>query len=502
MIGISKQQKIYLDKTWSKIQALFGFRDTGLRLSSLLDSSSATSEDIRLWVDAATGDDANPGSQDRPLKTISAALEKVPYVIQHAVTIYVGPGVYSENVSVSRLFDGYPKGKMSIEGTGFTAATLTSGAVTGTISGYSTNVVTVTGAGWTADNLKGRMLRITSGTNKDKLYPIAGNAADTLELCVTGIANINSHTFEICEPAASIEPTSSYGISLNPLGVGTLTLSKLKLRRPNSGLVLARGDTLAFDQCLVTGLLYLEPNAVTFNNSALVGGAAYDYFYCRSRRAFVGGSLFDGGGQATTPAFFTSVSQLYFGSLTGSIPHFQNGKGAGLYISGGTNVSANGLVCRKNKTGMALHEGVAMECDTGFAIYDNTEDGVVMGGYNGVRGHSCLDVVIGTIRNNGRHGVVLANSGNTFVTYETSSIRDNGGFGVICAAVHGQNDLVSALVKSAFSNVILGSKIVMSGNVSGDITLDGTTAIAIADLRLDADKTMVDGATFNRVVTP
>jgi hypothetical protein len=52
---------------------------------------------------------------------------------------------------------------------------------------------------------------------------------------------------------------------------------------------------------------------------------------------------------------------------------------------------------------------------------------------------------------------------------------------------------------SAFNQVITTSGTSMSGNTSGDFTLDGTTATSIADLRADPDKSIVDSDLFNRL---
>lgn len=49
------------------------------------------------YVDPTFGDDSNPGTEDRPLKTIQEALDRVPIVVQHRHHIYLADGTYEES---------------------------------------------------------------------------------------------------------------------------------------------------------------------------------------------------------------------------------------------------------------------------------------------------------------------------------------------------------------------------------------------------------------------
>lgn len=59
-----------------------------------------TTSNITLYVDATTGNDANPGTSVQPLKTIQAAINKIPQIVNHAVVINVMAGTYNEDISI------------------------------------------------------------------------------------------------------------------------------------------------------------------------------------------------------------------------------------------------------------------------------------------------------------------------------------------------------------------------------------------------------------------
>lgn len=63
----------------------------------------ATIAALTLYVDAALGDDANTGlaaGAGYALKTIQAAINKIPQIVNHMVTINVAAGTYAETISI------------------------------------------------------------------------------------------------------------------------------------------------------------------------------------------------------------------------------------------------------------------------------------------------------------------------------------------------------------------------------------------------------------------
>lgn len=73
---------------------------------------------VTLYVDAATGDDTNPGTQSEPFKTIQAAISSVPDDLYNFdATINVADGTYSGNVSIRNKHGGGVNTGITITGT-------------------------------------------------------------------------------------------------------------------------------------------------------------------------------------------------------------------------------------------------------------------------------------------------------------------------------------------------------------------------------------------------
>lgn len=62
---------------------------------------------VTLYVDAALGDDANPGTQQAPFRTIQAAIDSLPKDLGESLaTIFVSPGQYDEDVLIQGFYRG------------------------------------------------------------------------------------------------------------------------------------------------------------------------------------------------------------------------------------------------------------------------------------------------------------------------------------------------------------------------------------------------------------
>jgi hypothetical protein len=113
-------------------------------------------------------------------------------VIQHPVTVNVAAGVYTQPFVVSNYsFKQTPNGVapyIEIIGSLVDAAP-TTGLVTGTVTsatagaaGLNWGTVTITGAGWTVDNLRGYLAEITAGPGAGQAKLIESNTATTLTI--------------------------------------------------------------------------------------------------------------------------------------------------------------------------------------------------------------------------------------------------------------------------------------------------------------------------------
>jgi rubredoxin len=58
-----------------------------------------STEDIELYV-ATSGDDSNPGTQSAPLASLDEAFNRLPFILQHYVRIFVEPGTYDPGSTI------------------------------------------------------------------------------------------------------------------------------------------------------------------------------------------------------------------------------------------------------------------------------------------------------------------------------------------------------------------------------------------------------------------
>jgi hypothetical protein len=122
-----------------------------------------------------------------PFLTIQAAIDALPAINRYSsasvdgVYINVGAGNFA-----GFMVNGFNFANMlRITGTRQTSTPAT-GLSSGTATGGGTRLLTLTGAGWTADDLVGRYLNITSGTGAGQILLIAKNDADNIWLADPG----------------------------------------------------------------------------------------------------------------------------------------------------------------------------------------------------------------------------------------------------------------------------------------------------------------------------
>lgn len=88
----------FRDEMMSLLDQLTGFINT---------TFAPTTAGINYFVNTVTGNDTNDGlSAGAPLKTIQAAINKLPLIINHAVTITVAVGTSSEVVTTANFLGG------------------------------------------------------------------------------------------------------------------------------------------------------------------------------------------------------------------------------------------------------------------------------------------------------------------------------------------------------------------------------------------------------------
>lgn len=88
-----------------------GIIQTGVLKANIVIGST---NNVDYYVDGATGNDNNDGlSPGNPFATIEKAINMIPWMVQHTITIYVADGTYQEDVSINNKLG---SGKISLIG--------------------------------------------------------------------------------------------------------------------------------------------------------------------------------------------------------------------------------------------------------------------------------------------------------------------------------------------------------------------------------------------------
>jgi hypothetical protein len=342
-------------------------------------NSLATKAAINLYVDA-TGSDSNPGTQALPLLTIQAALDKVPKTIRHPVTINVGAGNFK-----GATVDGFSFNAITTEvgawlnivGT-LVTATVATGVTTGVVasatlgSTITYGTLVCTGAGWTINDLKGKLVDVVISGSLKTTYLISSNTADTITIVGSWIspAPANGSAFALKQwgtgittpvnPQAAFEKsalsTSLRGFDLLCSGAHTLTeaigysssrINFVSLEFTISGYGISSATLLPFG--VIRCKFNVQANKLGIHKGTRDCGICFvsDCYFSLSAGSFgiLGNSLFIYG-------------SLFIGSSTGTAivgSLYSNGKhvlayveisGVVLAVSSGNNVHVNLSFCR------------------------------------------------------------------------------------------------------------------------------------------------------------
>jgi hypothetical protein len=196
---------------------------------SLLDTAKT------VYVDGALGDDDNDGlTAAAPKKTITDAIDAIPMFRGGAWTVSVAGGTLKETVTVSN--------KYALVGTIITIQGTETSIETGTVaSAANYHEITDSSKTWDTDEHKGRFCRVTSGTYEDYVFPIMGNTADTLDITYLDADIAVGVTFEIFEPATTIDGENSRESCVEAYGPA-LAVKFKNLKIVNSTAIGARAE--------------------------------------------------------------------------------------------------------------------------------------------------------------------------------------------------------------------------------------------------------------------
>lgn len=196
---MASQKDINLfNEVWKKVLVSSGIPNpTGFPFELFQTTDSVI--DTNQFDVTSTGSDSGSGLTAQPLKTIQAAINKVPNVLQEAFNINLGSGTFDGFTVAST----YGRGTLRIIG-GRTLATVATGVNTGTAGGSTTTTSLqkpAAASNWTANDLIGKWLYVSGGggySSVPVLRPILANTTTTLTVnAVTGMDSTT--TFDIVD---------------------------------------------------------------------------------------------------------------------------------------------------------------------------------------------------------------------------------------------------------------------------------------------------------------
>lgn len=208
-----------LNDIWDRLTQLVGFRPS-LPLSHLIDSGAESCVPLTLFVNEATGNDNNPGTEAAPMKSIVAAVDRLPKRVRHLLKVGVAPGNYQGFTLTGFTIDPAPGVNacgIVIYATGYATAALTQGSATGTLTATSTgnsatptfSTVTDNTQNWAVNELKGKLLEVGSS-----LVPINSNTATEITLESSSVVGSIGATYTIRDWAVNITTPTTFPGSL------------------------------------------------------------------------------------------------------------------------------------------------------------------------------------------------------------------------------------------------------------------------------------------------
>jgi hypothetical protein len=499
------------------------------RLSGILTASQIVSQaDATYWVDTVAGLDTNPGTALLPFKTIGKATALIPHVLSHNFTINIKAGTYVESIEITTHIQS-SNIVLKIAGQDWAAITPATGVQTGTFTSVSGKFATMTGAGWTVNDLQKKFVKLTSGAQSGKYFPIASNTIDTLEICAPNsfITAFNGCTFELVMPAAIIQPSGTPNgdpirlkisdqrvrlASIRGIEINALQLIGYTVQAGCTGVITAYGMAKIY---VINCYLQSRSSGTKTIEFYLMKGSTATISYsvhdsavnANSGMNFGGGVIADVSGCFIQPGL--GQRSLPFNN-SGSYVSFSNGTvienfdAVGfpvfdLVYGGNAFLNFNDVVLRNNSTifrtgnqGFGLAFSVTTISGCKGVAFDLSLWGSVQ---SGARGHNTLVLAAGTKIIDGLSDAIRITCPYNSISIGASvDISNNAGWGVNLAY-----PLPGNALGGAFNNVGVAASATMGTNTLGDFSIDGTTALSLAALRALPGKVATDVNFFNRI---
>ena len=337
--------------------------------------------------------------------TIQAALNKIPKMVKHAVTVNIGAGSFA-GFNLSGFTIPRKVGTFTLQGT-LGDPTLTTGTTTGTATGGSTAQCVDGGQTWTVNELRGRL--ILSG---GEYRVVRNNTADTINLVGTLTATCSGTAYHIYEQKTVINSGSpgyssaNIYITSNQNGRDNFIIQKLSITGGTFGFFVHYTDGFTIQYVSATSNAYgIElqscPGEFILNDNYAGGNSSYGF----------------------------SILGLT-GQLRPSRQYAYNNTTLGFYESLIAN-DPQGLSLYADNNGIGFY----FFTDTSLIITDlqatsNTADGV------SVVGPGKLTIISGTFSSNGGYGLAVEDlaystkSGHSVVIVTAATIASNTSGGI------------------------------------------------------------------------
>jgi hypothetical protein len=493
---IKPSEREFIRDAWLKLMRMAGYPyPFDFNVADL--AVDHTTEALTLWVDPS-GSDSAMGTQSAPLLTISEALSRVPRYVGHDVTIKVNAGTYPESLLVNvNLLNA---SSLTIEGQSWVVVTPTSGLATGTVASVSLQTLSVSGAAWDINDFKGRFLHVLTGGLAGRYLPIASNTSNTIDL--HGNEALTGATFEIVKHGVLVTGSGTSDLPRTVRGSARFTTVST-----TAGFVILKALEISGPSTTISveGNWKLDSVKVISPATCVSAVGAGEFLVVDSHIK----------NQAATVGFGFSISSAVTAQINSTVITGDNTQNSFLgFIMSGRLLGCNKLLIQDypntgnvnnncvSSQGCNLQNLTIRNCNSALALgagenFINDLRISALTGGDGVRIGTINDSGYSTKINGGsitgcRDGISYQGSHSSVVLLNTTAldISGNSRWGINMAPG----------LQSGFGNLSVNSSVTMGTNSSGDITLDGTTATAIADLRVDADKTIVDLVLLNRAV--
>jgi hypothetical protein len=349
-----------LSVIWDKLQSLLGYSG----VSNPLLANTTIDEPLTLYVET-TGNDLNPGTADKPFKTIQAAIDLVAgRPIKAAVTVLVGPGTFDgfsvNNIQIPDNTTGGVAGSFTIKGS-VAASTLTTGTATGTATGGADTYLVDSTQNWTPGELKGKFLVMPLSFNGSRHVSIFDNTSDTIYF--TNQSTGAGMTYTIQEPTTWISKTVATSTVANAtcvsVGGGNDCRSSTQIVVQNLGFNVSSGSAITAS-ALAGGSFLIDGCKIITSGSGVAvvstGMGVLSISFCSIETSGTGTQISLGSGFSTRVAFNSYIRK------TGAV----GGTAVSLILN--TYCSMTAAVIENFATGVRVGSGTSVSTGAGLAM--------------------------------------------------------------------------------------------------------------------------------------